>query len=110
MMACLGASDARGGGVNGAGMSPVRSGAHRNLRGSGSSPPCETYLTSWQVDQPETFYPLHVRICSDCLLVQLPAYVDNEEIFSDYAYFSSYSDSWVGHAGGLSMRWRTNSA
>jgi hypothetical protein len=64
----------------------------------GSSPPCETYLTPWQVDQPENFYPLHVRICSDCLLVQLPAYVDNEEIFSDYAYFSSYSDSWVRHA------------
>jgi hypothetical protein len=64
----------------------------------GSSPPCETYLTSWQVDQPENFYPLHVRICSECLLVQLPAYVDNEEIFSDYAYFSSYSDSWVRHA------------
>ena len=45
------------------------------------------------------FYPLHVRICSECLLVQLPAYVDNHEIFSDYAYFSSYSDSWVAHAG-----------
>ena len=65
----------------------------------GSSPPCETYLTSRQLDQPETFYPLHVRICSACLLVQLPAYVDNHEIFSDYAYFSSYSDSWVAHAG-----------
>jgi SAM-dependent methyltransferase len=65
----------------------------------GSSPPCETYLTAGQVDQPETFYPLHVRICSECLLVQLPAYVDNHEIFSDYAYFSSYSDSWVRHAG-----------
>ena len=65
----------------------------------GSSPPCETYLTAGQVDQPEVFYPLHVRICSECLLVQLPAYVDNHEIFSDYAYFSSYSDSWVAHAG-----------
>ena len=38
------------------------------------------------------FYPLHVRICAECLLVQLPAYVPGEEIFSDYAYFSSYSD------------------
>jgi hypothetical protein len=65
----------------------------------GSSPPCETYLTSGQIDQPEEFYPLHVRICSECLLVQLPAYVDNHEIFSEYAYFSSYSDSWVAHAG-----------
>ena len=47
---------------------------------------------------PETFYPLHVRICAECLLVQLPAYVAGEDIFSDYAYFSSYSDSWVEHA------------
>ncbi|MBE1484722.1 SAM-dependent methyltransferase [Plantactinospora soyae] len=41
---------------------------------------------------------MHVRICANCLLVQLPAYVSGEEIFSDYAYFSSYSDSWVAHA------------
>src|SRR6266545_1158135 len=52
---------------------------------------CDARLT-------ETFYPLHVRICSSCLLVQLPAYVPGEDIFSDYAYFSSYSDSWVAHA------------
>ena len=44
------------------------------------------------------FYPLHVRICSSCLLVQLPAYLAGEDIFSHYAYFSSYSDSWVAHA------------
>ena len=43
----------------------------------------------------ESFYPLHVRLCDACLLVQLPAYVAGEDIFSDYAYFSSYSDSWV---------------
>ena len=65
----------------------------------GSSPPCESYLRADQIDQPEVFYPLHVRICDQCLLVQLPPYVNNEEIFSDYAYFSSYSDSWVAHAG-----------
>jgi hypothetical protein len=65
----------------------------------GSSPPCESYLRAEQLDQPEVFYPLHVRICDRCLLVQLPPYVDNEAIFSDYAYFSSYSDSWVAHAG-----------
>ena len=45
-----------------------------------------------------SFYPLHVRLCASCLLVQLPAYVPGEDIFSDYAYFSSYSDSWVAHA------------
>ena len=64
----------------------------------GMSPPCESYLTADQVDQGETFYPLHVRVCAHCLLVQLPAYIPAEEIFSDYAYFSSYSDSWVEHA------------
>jgi SAM-dependent methyltransferase len=64
----------------------------------GMSPPCESYLTFEQLDQGETFYPLHVRICAECLLVQLPAYIAAEDIFSDYAYFSSYSDSWVAHA------------
>jgi hypothetical protein len=64
----------------------------------GMSPLCESYLGADQLDSPETFYPLHVRICSACLLVQLPAYVAGEDIFSDYAYFSSYSDSWVAHA------------
>lgn len=65
----------------------------------GMSPPCESYLTAEELDQGETFYPLHVRVCSECLLVQLPAYIPAEDIFSDYAYFSSYSDSWVAHAG-----------
>ncbi len=64
----------------------------------GMSPPCESYVSADQLDQGETFYPLHVRICSQCLLVQLPAYIAAEDIFSDYAYFSSYSDSWVRHA------------
>ncbi|MGH3680159.1 MAG: methyltransferase domain-containing protein [Natronosporangium sp.] len=64
----------------------------------GPSPLCESYLRADQLDGPETFYPLHVRVCSACLLVQLPAYVPGEEIFSEYAYFSSYSDSWVAHA------------
>ena len=51
-----------------------------------------------RLDDAEVFYPLHVRLCDACLLVQLPAYVSGEHIFSDYAYFSSYSDSWVAHA------------
>ncbi len=62
------------------------------------SPPCESYLDASQLDAGEVFYPLHVRVCSSCLLVQLPAYLSGEEIFSHYAYFSSYSDSWVAHA------------
>ena len=64
----------------------------------GMSPPCESYLSADRLDQGETFYPLHVRICHECLLVQLPAYIPAEDIFSHYAYFSSYSDSWVEHA------------
>jgi hypothetical protein len=66
----------------------------------GMSPPCELFITEAQLDQMEPFYPLHVRVCSSCLLVQLPAYIAASDIFSDdYAYFSSYSDSWVDHAG-----------
>jgi len=63
----------------------------------GMSPLCESFLREDQLDARESFYPLHVRICDECLLVQLPAYVPGEEIFSDYAYFSSYSDSYVEH-------------
>lgn len=64
----------------------------------GMSPLCESYLDAGAIDAPETFYPLHVLICEECLLVQLPEYVSGEHIFSDYAYFSSYSTSWVAHA------------
>ena len=64
----------------------------------GMSPLCESYVAAEQLDEAEIFYPLHVRLCDSCLLVQLPAYVSGEDIFSDYAYFSSYSDSWVAHA------------
>jgi SAM-dependent methyltransferase len=64
----------------------------------GMSPPCESYLTAEQLDQVEPFYPLHVFVCEQCLLVQLPAYVNPEDIFREYAYFSSYSSSWVEHS------------
>ena len=64
----------------------------------GMSPLCESYIPEESLDEAESFYPLHVRLCEACLLVQLPAYVSGEHIFSDYAYFSSYSDSWVAHA------------
>ena len=64
----------------------------------GMSPLCESYVPEEKLDEAEVFYPLHVRLCDACLLVQLPAYVPGEDIFSDYAYFSSYSDSWVAHA------------
>jgi hypothetical protein len=64
----------------------------------GMSPLCESYVPEDRLDEAEVFYPLRVRLCDACLLVQLPAYVSGEHIFSDYAYFSSYSDSWVAHA------------
>jgi SAM-dependent methyltransferase len=64
----------------------------------GMSPLCESFLRADQVNQMEPFYPLHVRVCRGCFLVQLEAYVGGEDIFTEYAYFSSYSDSWVEHA------------
>ena len=73
-------------------------GLTRSFVDLGMSPLCESYLPAESVDAPEVFYPLNVLLCEECLLVQLPAYVSGEHIFSDYAYFSSYSDSWVAHA------------
>jgi hypothetical protein len=64
----------------------------------GMSPPCESFVPAERLESPEVFYPLRVWICSACLLVQLPAHIPAEDIFSDYAYFSSYSSSWVEHA------------
>jgi SAM-dependent methyltransferase len=64
----------------------------------GPQPLCESFVAPQDVERMEPFYPLHVRICRACLLVQLPAFVDREEIFREYAYFSSFSDSWVEHA------------
>jgi hypothetical protein len=64
----------------------------------GMSPLCESYVSADQLNHMEPFYPLHVYICDNCFLVQLVEYVSPEHIFSDYAYFSSYSDSWLKHA------------
>ena len=64
----------------------------------GMSPLCESFLTSDQLNQMEPFYPLRVHVCPQCFLVQLPQYVSPVEIFTEYAYFSSYSSSWVEHA------------
>ncbi|MBS0623802.1 MAG: class I SAM-dependent methyltransferase [Verrucomicrobia bacterium] len=64
----------------------------------GVSPLSNAYLTSSQLQEKEHFYPLHVYVCSQCLLVQLPTLHTPDEIFSEYAYFSSYSSSWLEHA------------
>jgi SAM-dependent methyltransferase len=64
----------------------------------GMSPLCESYVPADRLNAMEPFYPLHASICCECLLVQLGQYVTPADIFSEYAYFSSYSDSWVEHA------------
>jgi 2-polyprenyl-3-methyl-5-hydroxy-6-metoxy-1,4-benzoquinol methylase len=64
----------------------------------GMSPLCESFLRADQLNQMEAFYPLTVWVCERCFLVQLEEYVTGEEIFTDYAYFSSFSDSWLNHA------------
>jgi SAM-dependent methyltransferase len=63
----------------------------------GTSPLANSYRKPDQLDRMEPFFPLHVRVCSKCFLVQLPQLATREEIFDDYAYFSSYSDSWLEH-------------
>ena len=64
----------------------------------GSSPLANAYRRPEQRHEPETFYPLCAYVCTRCWLVQLPAVESPEAIFGDYAYFSSYSDSWLEHA------------
>src|SRR5262249_12929226 len=64
----------------------------------GMSPLCESYLNARQLNQMEPFYPLHVFVCERCFLVQLQEYVSVESLFKEYAYFSSYSESWLAHA------------
>jgi SAM-dependent methyltransferase len=62
----------------------------------GMSPMCESYQAD--TNHGETYYPLHVYVCGNCFLVQLDEYESREAIFSDYLYFSSFSDSWLKHA------------
>ena len=64
----------------------------------GASPLANSYLEPADLRRPEAFYPLCVYVCGACLLVQLPEAERPEAIFSDYAYFSSFSDSWLEHA------------
>jgi SAM-dependent methyltransferase len=64
----------------------------------GSSPLANSYLDEAALQRPESFYPLCVFVCDGCWLCQLPECATPEEIFADYAYFSSYSTSWLEHA------------
>jgi len=80
----------------------------------GMSPPCESYLSAEQLNRGEMFYPLHVFVCDRCFLVQLQEYVAPAAIFSEYAYFSSYAESWLAHARAYTdqmiARWHLTSA
>jgi SAM-dependent methyltransferase len=64
----------------------------------GMSPLCESFLGAERLNEVEPFYPLRVHVCPHCFLVQLPEYVSPQHIFTEYAYFSSFSSTWVEHA------------
>jgi 2-polyprenyl-3-methyl-5-hydroxy-6-metoxy-1,4-benzoquinol methylase len=72
---------------------------HHTFVNLGGSPISNDFLTLEQLDKAEKFYPLHTYVCDQCFLVQLPEVESREHIFSDgdYAYFSSYSESWLKH-------------
>ncbi len=72
-------------------------GLQRTFVDLGLSPLCETYPATSDLNRGEKYYPLHVYVCEKCWLVQLEEYESAENIFSDYAYFSSFSDSWLKH-------------
>ncbi|MFJ9082821.1 class I SAM-dependent methyltransferase [Streptomyces sp. NPDC102384] len=64
----------------------------------GATPPCESFLAADQLDVAEPTFPLHLRVCTECWLAQIPPLITPEETFKEYAYFSSFSTSWVEHA------------
>src|SRR5688572_620086 len=71
---------------------------HHTFADLGMSPLANSYVKTNQLNQMEPFYQLHVRVCAACLLVKLEPVANPEVIFSDYAYFSSFADSWLEHA------------
>jgi SAM-dependent methyltransferase len=75
-----------------------RQSLHRSFADLGMSPVANSYVKPQALGQMEPFYPLHAYVCEHCFLVQLDQFQSPDEIFSDYAYFSSYSESWLRHA------------
>ncbi len=73
-------------------------GLHESFCDLGMSPLSNAYVEAAALQRMEAFYPLHTYVCGECFLVQLPEFESPQHIFSDYAYFSSYSDSWLAHA------------
>jgi SAM-dependent methyltransferase len=84
--------------AHGFGCRGCRASVTRSILDLGSMPLANSYLDEAALARPERRYPLHAFICESCLLVQLEALVSPQELFSDYAYFSSYSSSWLEHA------------
>jgi SAM-dependent methyltransferase len=72
----------------------------------GKTPLANSYVAPDRLDQPDKYYPLHARVCDNCFLVQVDDVVPAHDIFSDYAYFSSYSDTWIAHARAYAMMMR----
>ena len=72
-------------------------GLRRTFADLGMSPLCETYPSEADLRRGEMYYPLHVFVCDECWLVQLEEFESVENIFSDYPYFASFSDSWLRH-------------
>ena len=70
----------------------------QNFIDLGMSPLSNSYLNAEQINKKEPFYPLHVFVCNNCLLVQLEEFESPQSIFTNYAYFSSYSKTWLEHA------------
>jgi SAM-dependent methyltransferase len=87
---------------------------HRSFVDLGRSPLANSFLAAADLRRMEPFYPLHVHVCDNCLLVQLDAFESAEHIFSDYLYFSSYSEMWLRHcreyAGRMIERYRLGPA
>ena len=69
----------------------------RTLVDLGEQPLANSYIPQDRADAPEPVFPLHARVCDQCLLVQVDPVSNPEDIFTDYAYFSSFSDSWLAH-------------
>src|SRR5271169_2284179 len=71
---------------------------HHTVVDLGATPLCESFVSVEHANQAEPFYALRAYVCASCFLVQLEALVPPDQIFSEYAYFSSYSDTWVERA------------
>ncbi|KAM3103497.1 methyltransferase domain-containing protein [Phormidesmis sp. 146-12] len=71
---------------------------HHTFVDLGMSPLCQTHITPEELNHMEPFYPLHTYVCDNCFLVQLQEFVSPQDIFTEYAYFSSYVDALLKNA------------